>query len=80
MTDYVLAKTLKYIGGQVTDLGDSGNRGDIAVAVLVLVTDSADNLEEVTRRVLISRSIPLVNNGVLKTLINFCETLICYRA
>ena len=69
MTEHVLAETLTCIGGEVTDLGDSGNRGDVEVAVLVLVTDSADNLEKVTHSlcVLVSRSIPLLNNSVLRT-------------
>lgn len=46
MTEHILAETQKYMGGEVTVLGDSSNRGDIEVAVLVLVTDSTDNLEK----------------------------------
>lgn len=48
--------------------GDSGNRGDVEVVVLVLVRDSADNLEKGTHSLslLASRSIPLLNSGVLK--------------
>jgi len=69
VTEHVLAETPKYIGGEVTVLGDSSNRGNVEVAVLVLVTDSADNLEKVTHSlcVLVSKSIPLLSNGVLRT-------------
>lgn len=69
MTERVLAETLKNIGGEVTVLGGSGNRGDVEVAVLVLVTNSADNLEKITHSlcILVSRSVPLFNNDVLRT-------------
>lgn len=69
MTERVLAETLKNIGGEVTVLGGSGSRGDVEVAVLVLVTNSADNLEKIAHSlcILVSRSVPLFNNDVLRT-------------
>lgn len=53
----------------MTVLGDSSKKECVEVAVLALVTDLADNLEKVTGSlcVLGSRSIPLFNNGVLRT-------------
>lgn len=47
MAEHVLVKTLKCIGGEVTVFGDSNYKGGIEVAVLVLISDFADNLEKV---------------------------------